>query len=100
MCNKIKFTRSRFKTLRELAKNKGIFVSLNSVLRIVKHWEANGSVNEKISLTRRLTHTKITQNQMNALNRLIYRKRELSAENAKRRLNLRASARTVRKYLN
>ena len=51
------------------------------------------------SLARRLQNTKITQGEMTALDRLIYRKRELSASQAKNRLNLRASSRTVQKYL-
>ena len=37
---------------------------------------------------------------MNSLDRLIIRKRELTAKNAKIRLNLKVSTRTVRKYLN
>ena len=86
--------------MRDLAKNEGINFSVRYIRRIVLHWEATGSVNEKSSLNRRLANTKISQNQMNALDRLIYRKRELTAKNAKIRLNLRVSTRTVRKYLN
>ena len=55
--NKLKFTRGRFTTLMDLAKNEGIDVSVRSVRRIVSHWEATGSVIEKNSLNRRLANT-------------------------------------------
>ena len=38
--NKPKFTRGRFTTLRDLAKNEGINVSVRSILIIVLHREA------------------------------------------------------------
>ena len=72
--NKPKFTRGRFTTLRDLAKNEGFNVSVRSVRRIVSHWEATGSVIEKSCLNRRLANTKISQNQMNSLDRLSIKK--------------------------
>ena len=60
--NKLKFTRGRFTTLMDLAKNEGINVIVRSVRRIVSHYEPTGSVIEKSCLNRRLANTKISQN--------------------------------------
>ena len=46
---------------------------------IVMHCETTGSVKEKNSLTRRLTQALTSLIEMNALDRLIYGKRQFSA---------------------
>ena len=90
----LKNVRGRFHKLRDLAAKEEIYATERTMRRIVKHWQITGSIANKESLTRALKNTKITQDGMEALDKLIYRKRELSALQAKIRLNLIASART------
>ena len=67
---------------------------------IVKHWLEYSSIEDKESLTRTKNLTKITVGELKSLDKLIYRKRELSASQAKNKLNLRACSRTIQNYLN
>ena len=86
--------------LQSLAKRESIFTTERTVRRIVKYWQETGSIADKESLTRSNNLTKITVGELKALDKLIYRRRETTANTAKNELNLRASTRTVEKYLN
>ena len=66
-----------------------------TIRKIVKYWLSNGTIEDKKSFSRHSKITKITNGESTDLDRLIYRKRECTAELAKRRLLLRASG-----YLN
>lgn len=55
---------------------------------------------DKPSLARTLSHTIVTNEEINAIEQLVQSNRELTSRQLKNQLNLRASLRTVQKYLN
>ena len=65
--------------------------------RIINQWNLESSVEDKKSMSRHTSITKVTNGELSALDKLIYKHRDLSASAAKLRLQ---SARTVQKYLN
>ena len=77
-----------------------IFASDITLRRIINQWNLESSVEDKKSISRHTSITKVTNGELSALDKLIYKHRDLSASAAKLRLQLRASARTVQKYLN
>ena len=96
----LQFVPGRFHVLKHLADNEDIITSVKTIRRIVNHWLVSGTIEDKKSFNRHNKITKITNGEITALDRLIYRKRECTAEQAKRKLLLRASGRTIQRYLN
>jgi len=82
------FKRARYHVLRKFALEEDIISSERTIRRTIKHWLLTGSVLNKKSLTRSIRLTKITAGELSNLDQLIYRKREISAFQAKTELNL------------
>lgn len=94
------FQRGRFERLAIIAESLGITATPLTMRRIITQWFKTNSVADYNPRSRGIKHTKITNKELSALDRLIMRKRGLSAKIAKEKLKLRPSARTVQKYLN
>ena len=86
----LQFVPGRFHVLKHLADNEDIITSVKTIRRIVNHWLVSGTIEDKKSFNRHNKITKITNGEITALDRLIYRKKECTAEQAKRKLLLRA----------
>lgn len=97
--NNLHFMKCRFRILKRLVSKEDILTSEKTLRRIVKHWQRTGSVADKPSLTRAEKIFKITHNELAELDRLIESNKETTALQAKNALNLRASTRTVQRYL-
>ena len=92
--------KGRYHILKYFAAKEGIFASTKTFRRICERWRISGVVSDKESLTRSANTMKINEIELNELDQVIVANRETTALQAKNSLNLRASARTVQKYLN
>ena len=98
--HELNFKKGRFHTLKYFCAKEDINASVKTFKRIVDRWKTSGKVSDKESLTRSTNKMKINQNKLAELDQLIYRDRETTAYRAKNLLSLRASVRTVQKYIN
>jgi len=80
---------------------KQVYILLNSIYFYLLLFNFNkDSVETKKSETRAKGHTKINELELELINRKVFKNRHLTAANIKDSLNIRASVRTVQKYLN
>ena len=77
-----------------------IFISAQSIRRIIYELLKTGRVLPKTSNTRRIKKTKITLGQIRQINHLVNKNRELTGLQIKNQLNLNVSPRSVRRYIN
>ncbi len=98
--NALHHTRNRFVTLKILCQARNIRLSEISLRSLIRKYEETGSINTRNSLNRILAHTKITENELEAIDNSIYENRQLFANTIKINLNLRASQRVVQRYIN
>ena len=98
--NDLHFQKGRFSSLKILSERESILASDVTLRRIINQWNFEGSIENKKPVERNIANTKITNGELAALDRFIYKNRDLSAGTAKISLNLLASVRTVQKYLN
>ena len=97
--NNLHFQKKRFTRLKVLSERENIIASEVTLRRIIKQWNSEASIEDKRPVERNIAITKITNGELTALDKFIYKNRDLSASTAKTSLNLRASSRTVQKYL-
>ena len=57
-------------------------------------------MSDKKSLERQMAITKISEQELIEIDKIVFRNRQITAKAIKHRQNLRVSARTVQKYLN
>ena len=96
--HELHFQKGRFFILSLICKHEDIIATPLTLRKIVVRWLTLGRIDNLSSRSRAIKHTKITKEELNALDRLILRNRGMSAKRAKAKLNLRASSRTVQKY--
>ena len=75
----LRHTRGRFVTLQALAAQEIIVAAPNSFMNLINKYEATGSVCDIVSEARVLSHTKVTNQQLNELELAVYNDRILSA---------------------
>ena len=66
---------------------------------MVKKLEDSGSVADREALNRDISNTKINTNQLESLDRAIYKKCEITSRTLKHKYRIQASVRTVRRYV-
>ena len=91
--------KKKFNILSNLAKNEDIVISSRRVSDLVKKWEETGAVADREAPNRYISHTKITTNQLERIDRSIYRKREITSRVLKHKCRVQASVRTVQRYV-
>ena len=97
--HKLHFTLKKYSKLRQLALQENINTSENTLKKVIQRWRYTGNVCHKISLCGAISHTKVTNSQLESLDRLVFRRRESSAKYLKNKLRIRPSFRTkVFKY--
>jgi len=74
------FKQGRFEILSVLAENESIISKPLALRRIVTRWLETGRVDNRSSRSRAVKHTKINNEELSALDRLILRNRGLSAK--------------------
>jgi hypothetical protein len=93
----LKMIKNRFTVLQELAREQYISTSLNTIRKIMNKWFTCRSV---CNYPKANGSTKISEYDLNRLNRTVYRDRSLTSKKLKNLLNLEMSERTIRRYLN
>ena len=91
--------KKKYSILCDLAKNEDIFISSRRIFDLVKKWEDSGSVADREAPNRGISNTKINTNQLESLDRAIYKKREITSRTLKHKYRIQASVRTVRRYV-
>ena len=90
-------TKNKIKVLVELAKEEEIFISNRHAKRILFNWFQTKSVSDSPKIN---GCTKITNYQLNQLNRAVYHNRDLTAKKLKVMFNLEVTVRSIQRYLN
>jgi hypothetical protein len=90
----------KYKILRALAAKEDIQISRQGLHGVIEKWKQLRSVANKPSISRALAHTKVTMDELKAIERRVRINRELTALHLKQQLHLQASTRTIQKYLN
>ena len=86
--NNLISAKKRFHKLKEYAAAENVFVTINTIKRIIFRYIFDGTLSVRQSLTRSISKTKITEHDLERLDRLIYKKRDMSAKLAKQKLRL------------
>jgi hypothetical protein len=92
--NNLISAKKRFHKLKEYAAAENVFVTINTIKRIIFRYIFDGTLSVRQSLTRSISKTKITEHdleRLDRLDRLIYKKRDMSAKLAKQKLRLEAN---------
>ena len=97
--NNLISAKKRFHKLKEYAAAENLFVTINTIKRIIFRYFFDGTLSVRQSLTRSISKTKITEYDLERLDRLIYKKRDMSAKLAKKKLRLEASGQSVKRFL-
>ena len=98
--NRLKNGKHRFRIFHQLAANEKIIISIKSIRKIIKIWTKTGCMHKLESPTRRINKTKITTQQMEKIDKLITRKRELTSLQIRNKLRLTVAPRSIRRYIN
>ena len=86
--------------LQELAAQEGIVAAPNAFRNLINKYEATNSVCDIKSEARALSHTKVTNQQLNELDLAVYNDRGLTARRLRVRFLLQVATRTIQRYLN
>ena len=74
--NNLISAKKRFHKLKEYAAAENVFVTINTIKRIIFRYIFDGTLSVRQSLTRSISKTKITEHDLERLDRLIYKKRD------------------------
>ena len=97
--NKLEIVKNRFEVLRELAQKEDICVSKLTLFKTIKKWQTTYSFCNKRSVNQRLAHTKINNREMMRIMNEILKNREATARFIKNKFNIKASVRTIQRYI-
>ena len=89
--------KGKYGTLKELAAEENIYVGEVAIRKLMEKWFNTKSI---CNLSRSNGSTKITEYELNRLNKAVYRDRGLTSRKLKNLLNIQASHRSIRRYLN
>ena len=89
--------KGRYATLKEIAAEQNIYVGEVAVRKIMEKWFNTRLIS---NLPRKNGLTKITEYELNRLNRAVYKDRSVTSRKLKNLLNLQISHRSIRRYLN
>jgi midasin (ATPase involved in ribosome maturation) len=98
--NRLYNGKHRFRILHQLAANEKIIISIKSIIKIIKIWTKTVCMHKLESQTRKINKTKITTQQMEKIDKLITRKRELTSLQIRNKLRLTVAPRSIRRYIN
>ena len=97
--NKLEIVKNRFEVLRELTQKEDICVSKLTLFKTIKKWQTTYSFCNKRSVNQRLAHTKINNREMMRIMNEILKNREATARFIKNKFNIKASVRTIQRYI-
>ena len=97
--NKLEIVKNRFEVLRELSRKEDICVSKLTLFKTIKKWQTTYSFCNKRSVNQRLAHTKINNREMMRIHNEILKNREATARFIKNKFNIKASVRTIQRYI-
>ena len=83
-----------------MAAQEGIVAEPNAFRNLINKYESIGSVCDATSEARAISHTKVTNQQLDELEKAVYKDRGLTARRLRTRFALQVANRTVQRYLN
>lgn len=96
---KLHFAKNKYQVLSQLAVDHDIHISSCGAQKIVTKWQKTGLIIDLISDNKSQSLTKISEHELNQIERAIYKDRDLTAGKLKAKLGLISSERTIRRYV-
>ena len=100
LVNNMHWSKYKYENLKRLASRENINVTILSLRRIIQKWICYRIVGDMPSINRDIKNTKVTEQELKQLDRKVFKQRHLSAAKLRAKIQIRASTRTVQKYLN
>ena len=100
LAHNLHWTKYKFDKLRNIASNENIIASKLSIRKTIIKWMLYRTVGIIPSINRDIKNTKVSENELYRLERKVFKYRQLSASKLRSKTRIRASVRSVQKYLN
>ena len=94
--NQLRHTRGRFARLQVLAAQEGIVAEPNAFRNLINKYESTCSMCDATSEARAISHTKVTNQQLNELEKAVYTERGLAARRLRTRFALQVATQTYK----